>query len=57
MVTILKSGMTKKNIRLLLKRIREVRPHKGIDAFKYCGTINLQADAMTIQKDLRDEWK
>ena len=49
--------MTKKNIRLLLKRIREVRPHKGIDAFKYCGTINLQADAMTIQKDLRDEWK
>ncbi len=57
MITILKSGMTKKNIQLLLKRIRDSRSRKGIDAYKYCGTIKLQADAMIIQKELRNEWK
>ena len=49
--------MTKKNIRLLLKRLQDSRSQKGIDAYKYCGTIKLQLDAMIIQKELRNEWK
>jgi len=57
MVIILKSGMTKKNIHLLLKRIKDARSNNRIDAYKYCGTIKLQFDALTIQKELRDEWE
>ena len=29
----------------------------GIDAYKYCGVINLEVDPMDIQLKLRDEWK
>lgn len=30
---------------------------KGFDAWKYCGTITLTEDPLTIQKRLRDEWE
>jgi hypothetical protein len=57
MVTILKPGTTKKNIRLLLKRIKDAQTNNRIDAYKYCGTIKLQLDAVTIQRKMRDEWE
>ncbi len=30
---------------------------KTINTLKYCGTLSLKIDALTIQKQLRDEWK
>ena len=30
---------------------------KKFDAYKYCGIISLPADALQIQKQMRDEWE
>jgi hypothetical protein len=30
---------------------------KGFDAYKFCGTVKFNEDAMEIQKRLRNEWK
>ena len=30
---------------------------KQIDAYKYCGTITIDKDALQIQKEMRDEWE
>lgn len=57
MVNVLKQGATKKNIQLLLRRILQTKELKGIDAYKYCGAIRLKADALSVQKKMRDEWK
>jgi len=55
MVTILKQGATKRRIQLVLENLSK-KSNKGIDAYKYCGKINLNSDALVIQKRLRDEW-
>jgi hypothetical protein len=57
MVTVLKQGSTKENIRLLLKKLDEKRNIRGLDAYKYCGRIDLIEDALVIQKRIRDEWE
>lgn len=58
MVTILKHGSDKKSIRrLLIEMTKERKPKKGVDTFRYCGTITLNKDPMTLQKELRDEWE
>jgi hypothetical protein len=57
MVTILKQGSTKKNIQLLLKKLDERPNVRGLDAYKYCGRIDLIEDALVIQKRMRDEWE
>ena len=41
MVTILKSGASKRSIQSVLKKLTERSSKKGIDAFKYCGTVKL----------------
>ena len=57
MVTVLKHGATKKSIRQLLEKLaKDVNP-KGIDVYKYLGTIKLKTDALAIQKELRNEWE
>ncbi len=57
MVTTLKQGATKKSIQSLLKNLaKELKP-KGVDVYKYVGTISLQKDALAIQKALRNEWE
>lgn len=56
MVTILKKGASKSSIRHLLTRLRK-REGKGINIHKYVGKISLNADALLIQKKLRDEWE
>jgi hypothetical protein len=57
MVTVLKQGSTKENIRLLLKSLDEKRNIRGLDAYKYCGIIDLIEDALVIQKRMRNEWE
>lgn len=56
MVTVLKQGENKKNMRKLLEDLRKNKERKGINAQKYCGTIKLKEDALSIQKRIRDEW-
>lgn len=56
MVTILKQGATKKNIKKILENlVNNIKP-KGVDVYKYCGKITLKKDALDIQKELRNEW-
>jgi hypothetical protein len=53
MVTVIKQGISKDSIRKLLNKIQI---KEGFDAKKYCGTIKLKEQPLTIQKQLRDEW-
>lgn len=56
MVMTIKQGATKKSIIKLLENLsKELKP-KGVDVHKYVGKISLKKDALTIQKELRDEW-
>ena len=57
MVTILKKGTKKERIRKILERLIREKQSKGIDAYKFLGTIRLKKDALDIQKDLRNEWE
>jgi hypothetical protein len=54
MVTIIKKGSTQRRINQALKKLRT---QKGLDAFKFCGSIRLNEDALSIQKKMRDEWR
>jgi hypothetical protein len=55
MVTIIKKGMSRKEINSLLTVQRKKK--KSIDIKKYCGVIVLKEDPIKLQKKLRDEWK
>jgi len=56
MVAVLKRGDDKSRMRRLLEEIRKRGKQKGVAVQKYCGTIKLKDDALSIQKKLRDEW-
>ena len=53
MVTI-KQGIKKEEFD---KKLAEIQSLKKINAFKYCGIISLNEDALEIQKKMRDEWR
>ena len=57
MVTILKYGSKKEAIKRLLDRLDQQTESVGIDAYKYCGVIDLKIDPMDFQSRLRDEWQ
>ena len=57
MVTVLRQGATKKSIHSILEQLAKGITPKGVDVYKYCGKIKLNKDALTIQKDLRNEWE
>jgi len=57
MVTTLKQGATKKNIKTILEKLKKELKPKGVDVYKYLGKISLQKDALDIQKELRNEWQ
>jgi hypothetical protein len=57
MVTVLKYGTDKKQIRTLLERLKHQKSRAGIDAYKYCGIITLVEEPLLIQKEMRDEWE
>jgi hypothetical protein len=54
MVLVLKKGADKKEMEAISEKLRSP---KGVDTKKYCGTIKLQEDPLTIQKKMRDEWQ
>lgn len=54
MVTIIKKGADKLTIKKALEKIKN---KKGLDAKKHCGVLNIDEDALEIQKRLRDEWE
>ncbi|WP_158267573.1 hypothetical protein [Adhaeribacter arboris] len=54
MVTIIKRGTDKQEIEKILANLEST---KKFDAYKYCGVVKLDKDALDIQKIMRDEWK
>ncbi|GEO05966.1 hypothetical protein AAE02nite_36300 [Adhaeribacter aerolatus] len=54
MITIIKKGADNINIQ---KALESVSIRKGVNAFKYCGKVNLEKEPLTIQKNLRNEWE
>ena len=57
MVYILQKGASKKEIDALNKKISKKQSGKKLDAYKYCGTIQLKDDPLSIQKKIRNEWE
>jgi hypothetical protein len=58
MVTTIKKGSTKAEIQSLFEEMEShLYKGKGFDAYKFCGTVKFDDDAMNIQKTLRNEWK
>lgn len=56
MVTTLKKGISKTDILKILKKVSANKNLKGVNTLKYCGKIQLQKDALELQKELRNEW-
>lgn len=50
MVLVLKKGASKKEITAITKKIAKLCRKKGVDAYKHCGVIKLQEDALDMQK-------
>lgn len=57
MVTILRKGADKAAIQELMKKLTESPSRRGLDAYKYCGTVKFKEDGLSLQKRLRDEWE
>lgn len=58
MVTTIKRGATKTEIQSLFETLEGyLDKGKGFDAYKFCGTVKFNEDAMEIQKRLRNEWE
>jgi hypothetical protein len=57
MVTTITSNTKKQIINSVLKKLQKLISENGIDAYKYCGSIKLIDDPVSIQKECRDEWK
>ena len=57
MVTVLKYGLKKEAIKRLLDRLNQQVDDKGIDAYKYCGVLDIVEDPLDVQSNLRDEWE
>ena len=57
MVTIIKRGSTKEEIKAKLDLLNTEKKQKGIDLNKFCGTIKLKEDPLKLQKQWRDEWE
>jgi hypothetical protein len=56
MVTVIKRGATKEEIRSLLES-HDKKARKGINVKKYCGVLNLKEDPLELQKKWRNEWE
>jgi hypothetical protein len=57
METIIKKGTSKSKIKILLNQKKKRRISKKPDLQKYCGILNLNEDALILQKKWRNEWK
>lgn len=56
MIATLKRGASKKSIIEVLETIYKRTILKGVDTRMFCGKVSLEKDALSIQKELRDEW-
>ena len=57
MLTVIKKGIAKEQLELLWKELNTRKARKSLDAWKHCGVLALEEDALSIQKRLRDEWE
>ncbi len=57
MVTIIKRGSTKDEIKAKLRLHGKEKKQKVINLKKFCGAIELKEDPLKIQKQIRNEWK
>jgi len=58
MVTTIKKGASKEEIQNLFLKMEEKKSsQKEFDAYKFCGTVKFNEDAVEIQKKMRDEWE
>jgi hypothetical protein len=57
MITTIKKGASKTEIKHTFEKLsKQSTKNKGFDAYKFCGTVIFDDDAVKIQKQLRDEW-
>jgi hypothetical protein len=54
MVLVLKKGATKKEMENLA---RKMPTKKGVNTKKFCGSLKLKEEPLSIQKQMRDEWQ
>ncbi len=57
MTITLKHGSSKSKVKKLMEELLKRKSSKGVDTKKYCGVLSLNADALNLQKQWRDEWK
>ncbi|NBC83145.1 MAG: hypothetical protein GVY19_07160 [Bacteroidetes bacterium] len=57
MITRIKKGSNKDEIREKLDNHQTKSPKKHIDLEKYCGAIKLKEDPLVLQKKWRNEWE
>lgn len=57
MVTTIKRGASKEEIKAIFLKLGQKSSKKGFDAYKFCGTVKFFEDALDIQNKMRDEWK
>ena len=53
---ILKKKIEKKEFLKILESITLKEKSKQVNTMEYCGTIKLKKDALSIQKEMRNEW-
>ena len=56
MVMTIKRGADMEQIQSIIAKLVEAKKLKGINAYKYCGVIELKEPPHEIQKRLRSEW-
>ena len=54
MVLVLKKGASKREMQSIAKKLQK---NIGVNTRKYCGIIKLKEDPLSIQKQMRDEWR
>lgn len=58
MTLVLKKGASQQEMKALLDKLAQYPARKKMEAHKYSGTIQRQAeDPLAAQKKLRDEWE
>ncbi len=58
MVVVIKRGMSRQRIKLLLNKLHATKRkrQKEVDVYKYVGVLKLEEDPVEIQRRWRDEW-
>lgn len=53
MTIVLKKSLGARKLKQIM---REAKQPKGVDTYKFCGTIKLTVDPLVFQSMIRDEW-